>query len=248
MKKICLAVATSSVLATVGFANAAYAANPPTLHGFCSTAHACADNGTNTPTSVNAPLFGFSAGGHAATGDVTIDILVPNNVAKPATYTISETFGSKSNFTATLVSHTPWTSGRLDSYLGISASPADPVGAFLPATNTYQHSATGFYVFRADLGSLTLPSNGGASDASLLKTETLNPGSYIVSFLQQSNAFGTNANSGAILETGACGAGGCYGAAHVGGVPEPASWALMLVGLGGLGAALRSRRSLAHAA
>jgi hypothetical protein len=30
-----------------------------------------------------------------------------------------------------------------------------------------------------------------------------------------------------------------------GGVPEPASWALMLIGLGGLGAALRSRRSQA---
>jgi hypothetical protein len=33
-----------------------------------------------------------------------------------------------------------------------------------------------------------------------------------------------------------------------GGVPEPASWALMIVGMGGLGVALRSRRRLALAA
>lgn len=32
-----------------------------------------------------------------------------------------------------------------------------------------------------------------------------------------------------------------------GGVPEPAAWALMLVGFGGLGAALRSRRRMALA-
>ncbi|HEX4711933.1 PEPxxWA-CTERM sorting domain-containing protein [Phenylobacterium sp.] len=47
-----------------------------------------------------------------------------------------------------------------------------------------------------------------------------------------SDIFGANGNTGnvgAILQTG-------------GGVPEPASWALMLVGFGGLGAALRLRR------
>ena len=33
-----------------------------------------------------------------------------------------------------------------------------------------------------------------------------------------------------------------------GGVPEPASWALMLVGFGGLGMAMRRRRAVALAA
>ena len=37
------------------------------------------------------------------------------------------------------------------------------------------------------------------------------------------------------------------GAITVFAVPEPASWALMLVGFGGLGYALRSRRKLAKA-
>jgi len=38
-----------------------------------------------------------------------------------------------------------------------------------------------------------------------------------------------------------------FGGAAVAGVPEPAAWALMLLGFGGLGAALRSRRRLALA-
>jgi hypothetical protein len=35
--------------------------------------------------------------------------------------------------------------------------------------------------------------------------------------------------------------------AGVGGVPEPATWAMMLIGFGGLGAVLRRRRSLVFA-
>ena len=63
-------------------------------------------------------------------------------------------------------------------------------------------------------------------------------GSYIVAFINQSGKFGATANSGAILETGS----------PTMPTPEPATWALMLVGLGGVGAAMRSRRSLARAA
>ena len=105
-------------------ANPAYATpkpNPPTLHGFCSLTATCTDNGTNTPTGVNPPQFAFAASGGAATGTLLIDILAVN-AAAPGPFTIT---GALSG-TASLFSSTPWTSGQLDSYLGISASPTEP--------------------------------------------------------------------------------------------------------------------------
>ena len=157
-QKLCY-VLTLSALAAGLWAGAAQAANPPTLHGFCSTAVPCTDNGANTPTAVNPPLFGFSAGGHAETGDVRIDILVPEDGgAAPSSYTISGVFLGASTYTASLVSPTPWTTGQLDSYLGILAAPTNPIGGFLDASETaLEPSATGFYVFQADIGVRTLP-------------------------------------------------------------------------------------------
>jgi hypothetical protein len=213
-------------------------AHAVTLHGFCSTAHPCIDNMTNTPTAVNPPDFGFSAGGHAETGTVMIDILVPDDVSLPASYVISGPFLGASTFTASLFSSTPWTSGDLDSYLGISASPSNPIGAYLPSTLPFQPTATGFFIFNASLGSVTLPSNSGASDSDLMTTNPgLFAGSYVVAFIDQgSGKLGATANSGAILETGGI-------PTTRGGVPEPAAWTLMLVGFGGLGAMLRRRRA-----
>ena len=97
------ALASAGFLAIPGSAQA-------TLHGFCSTAAPCTDTGTNTPTSVNPPDFGFSAGGHSAMGDVMIDILVPDTISSPSTtYTISGPLISPATFTASLFSTTPWT-------------------------------------------------------------------------------------------------------------------------------------------
>ena len=158
-----------------------------TLHGFCDTLAPCSDNGTNTPTSVNPPDFGFSAGGHSATGDLMIDILVPDNVSNPSTtYTISGPLVGASTFTASLFSMTAWTSGQLDAYLGISASPTNPIGAYLPSAQTFQPSANGFFVYAADLGTQTLPSNSGATNFDLLTlNKGLLQGSYVVAFLSR---------------------------------------------------------------
>jgi hypothetical protein len=202
-----------------------------TLHGFCATANPCTDNGTNTPTNVNPPIFGFSAGGHSATGDTLIDILIPNNLAQPGSFTISGSLLGANTFTAALFSPTSWTTGNLATYLGISASPTNPIGAYLPTTQTFQPSATGFWVYQADIGTVTLPSNSGASDSSLLMlNQSLGLGSYATAFIHDGRIWDATANSGAILEDGPPG------------VPEPATWAMMIVGFGAAGVAMRRRR------
>ena len=212
-------------------------ANPPTLHGFCALGDICTDNGTNTPTSVNPPVFGFASSGGSATGTLWIDILVPNNDIIPASFGIS---GALSG-TASLFSSTAWTSGDLKTYLGgLDAAPNNPIGAFLPSTQGCAANqgcdpgATGFYVFTADLGSTTLLGTsgvGGAGQDNYLMTlnQDLAAGGYIIGFLQQDDDFGATANSGAILET-----------SH--GVPEPATWAMMVLGFGAAGVAVRRSR------
>jgi len=182
---------------------------------------------------VQPPEFAFASSGQGATGTLFIDILVPDNLAIPGPYSIS---GALSG-TATLFSSTPWTSGFLDAYLGISASPSNPIGASLPATLTYQPTADGYYVFTAALGSTTLLGTSGVGqpgqDAYLMQLgQDLAAGGYIVAFLQQGDAYGATANSGAILETG--------------GVPEPATWAMMVLGFGACGVAIRRSRRKAR--
>jgi hypothetical protein len=235
MRKTLLLAAAAFAAALASPALADKPINPPTLHGFCSLGDVCVDNGTNTPTDVNPPVFSFASSGGSATGDLWIDILVPNNGAPPSSFTISGPLVGALTFTASLFSSTAWTSGQLDAYLGSPASPTNPIGAYLPATQVYQPSATGYFVYQANLGTVTLLGTSGVGGAGqdnylLQLGQSVVPGSYIVGFLDQGGATnGATANSGAILETRPP-------------LPEPATWAMMLVGFGATGVAMRRSR------
>src|SRR5262245_60391641 len=120
MKRLLLSAALACVM--FGSANAQVTVLEDPLHGYCSAG--CSDNGTNTPMTSNPPVNGgFTVSPKALSGSLTIDFLIPDNVSLS-----SINITGAANATATLFSATPWTSGALDGYLGISASPNNPIG------------------------------------------------------------------------------------------------------------------------
>jgi len=224
-KRILSMASAAIVLALLAFSPMAGA---DALHGFCAgTTEACSDNGTNTPTGDTTPDFGFwdAPGG---TGDFYLEFLVANNAAVDP-FSVSFLTGGTGTVSANLVSTTAWTSGDLADYLIFGSSntnPANPIGAYLPTTQAIDPGATGFFVYQAYMGNLTL---GGSPSTS--PTFSLNGalpyGSYIVGYLDPPPSVTATANSGAIV---------------ISPVPEPQTYAMLLAGLGFIGFVARRRK------
>jgi hypothetical protein len=215
-------------------------ASAQALHGFCT---GCVDNTIGgvpvTSTTNNPPTnFGFfTAAMGGLTGAYMVDILTPDNGGAAPSGT-SYTISGGASGTATLFSTTAWTTKALDAYLGISASPNNPLGAFLPATQTHDPGAMGYWVFDASLGTHALGTSAGSPPVLNLGS-SLPAGSVIVAFLNTGTPsapdWSATANSSALFED-----------ASPAPVPEPGMLVLLTAGLLGLGGSRWRRRTVAR--
>jgi hypothetical protein len=186
--------------AALFLSSAAYADTLDPLHGVCNGTGVgtCSDNGTNTPLG-NSTAFGFTSSPPNQTGNLTIDVLIPNNDSIPAGLGVTVlqgggTGGSLVEFINPTLGAV-WNANDLAiNFLGeAGASPNNPIGAYLPSTQGIDPGATGFFVLRLDIGTVALDGTAWPSSDQFSIAGNLPLGAYIVGEL--------NAGSGSPIET-----------------------------------------------
>ena len=189
MNKAMGVLAGFALLVSLGTAHAVVLDDP--LHGACPGCTSQQVDGSQNVTVLGpggVTGFGFTSSPAGNTGALQLEFLIPNSFSLTAVQlfaglvTVTSTTGPNSGLT--LFSTTAWTSGDLTGYLSIAAAPPNPLNAWLPATQTVQPTATGYYVLFADMGQYTLQ---GQSDP-LADIFSLSPaifanGGFITAFL-----------------------------------------------------------------
>lgn len=223
------------------------------LHG-CIVGTNCSDNGTVTPVTSNpTPTFTFTASAGPLTGDLLIEVLIPNDVANAGSmnFTVDGTSAGandNSNVSGTSSLEGDWTSGTLEAFLGLNASPTNPLSNWLGYTTgnncgasqnqACDPGATGYDVYQVDLGSNELQKPGtGVKPVLTLDPNSIPVGSVITAYLSN----GQDKKTGQTDYIATASSGGLFEAdGPVSSVPEPSS--IILFGTVVLGTTISMRK------
>jgi hypothetical protein len=188
-------------------------ASADTLHPSCT---GCSATSIGTATvyqaTSNPPTFSFTAKGTgnkpaSAKGDFWLLELVPDNKNVAANVTLSGQNTTLSSVTGSLFNSTEWSSGKLDAYLSSKFSnfnPPGPLSAYLPATQSVDPGANGYFVYLFDFGYKTFGGNSVDPTFSLA-SGTVPQGSMFLALLTDQNTFHVNTagpQSGALFVAG----------------------------------------------
>jgi hypothetical protein len=151
------------------------------LHGFCTTASDCSATSVNGNPVIQfngSAQFGFyDAGGPVGPGFDKIVILSTTNLGATIPFSLDGVPGSLGLF-----STTPWSSGALDTYLGISASPQNPFNNY-GGPMGIDTTVTGFFVYDAIGIGITLDNQAGELNNPLFTiTGGLGAGDFALDF------------------------------------------------------------------
>jgi PEP-CTERM motif len=228
----------AALIGSAGFAPSL--AKADAMHVYCdSPTPTCVDAGSYTPTWASSPFFSFTLSGSmnkTDTGDFLLEVLIPDNLGTNSeSFSVGCTTCSNTSVTSSIVnSLDEWNSGKLSTYVGISAHPQNPIGNFLPNTQIPDPGAEGFWVYQLDFGDVTFGTGHADPEFSLKNGFTLPAGAWVLGYVDCGGWIAT-ANSSSLLEEGTP-------------VPEPASLAIFgaaLIGFAGFAAIRRRRRPVA---